>query len=54
MSPIGALNTIIDEGESLYLTVSPTSDMFFGHGSRTPGFVGMTDVTVTIPTVIAD
>ncbi|AXV05922.1 ABC transporter related [Euzebya pacifica] len=44
----------IDEGESLYLTVSPTSDMFFGHGSRTPGFVGMTDVTVTIPTVIAD
>ncbi|WP_157965074.1 CocE/NonD family hydrolase [Euzebya rosea] len=44
----------IDEGETLYLTVSPTSDMFFGHGSRTPGFVGMTDVAVTIPTVVAD
>ena len=44
----------VQEGETLYLTVSPVSDMFFGHGSRTPGGVGLTDVEVTIPTVVAD
>ena len=42
----------VAEGETLYLTVSPFSDMFFGHGSRTPGGVGLTDVELTIPTVI--
>jgi ABC-2 type transport system ATP-binding protein len=42
----------VEAGETLYLTVSPLSDMFFGHGSRTPGGIGLTDVEVTIPTVI--
>ncbi len=41
----------LEPGEKLFLTISGTSDMFFGHGSRTPGAIGMTDVTVTLPVV---
>jgi ABC-2 type transport system ATP-binding protein len=42
----------VPEGQSAYLTVSPVSDMFFGHGStRTPGVVGLEDITVNLPVV---
>ena len=44
----------LEEGEKLYLTISPFSGQLFGHGSRTPGFVGFTDVAVTVPTVVAE
>jgi ABC-2 type transport system ATP-binding protein len=39
----------IPEGQSLFLTVSPISDLSFGHGSRVPGAVVLTDVQLTIP-----
>ncbi|MPZ00601.1 MAG: peptidase S15 [Actinophytocola sp.] len=41
----------IGEGESLFLTVSPTSDMFAVHGSRTPGGLRLEDVTASLPVV---
>ncbi len=40
----------VPEGENLYLTVSPVSDLSFGHGSvRTPGAVLLQDLTVHVP-----
>jgi ABC-2 type transport system ATP-binding protein len=42
----------LEEGESLFLTVSPVSDMSFGHGSiRTPGAVALDDVHLDLPLV---
>jgi len=35
----------------LFLTVSPASDMFAVHGSRTPGALSLEDVTVRLPVV---
>lgn len=40
----------VPKGESLFLTVSPVSDMFFGHASRTPGGIVLSDLTLTLPT----
>ena len=42
----------VPEGQSLYLTVTPFSDMFFGHGSRPPGAMALSDLTVNLPTPI--
>jgi pimeloyl-ACP methyl ester carboxylesterase len=39
----------VPAGQSLFLLVSPTSDMFFGHGSRTPGAIELDGVTVHVP-----
>jgi ABC-2 type transport system ATP-binding protein len=39
------------DGERLYLTITGTSDMFFGHGSRTPGAITLSDVRVQLPVV---
>ena len=37
-------------GEKLYLTITPVSDMYFGHGSaRTPGVVTLENLKVTLP-----
>ena len=41
----------IPEGQSLFLTVSPVSDMFVGHGSRTPGAMLLEDAEVRVPVV---
>ena len=41
----------IPEGQSLFLTVSPVSDMFPGHGSRTPGTMILEDARVRVPVV---
>jgi ABC-2 type transport system ATP-binding protein len=41
----------VPAGQSLFLTVSPVSDMFGGHGSRTPGAMTLADVTVRVPVV---
>jgi len=41
----------VPAGQSLFLLVSPTSDMFFGHGSRTPGVIELDNVTVHVPVV---
>jgi len=40
----------VPEGQSLFLTVSPVSDMYFGHASRTPGAVVLSDLKLTLPT----
>ncbi len=40
----------IAEGQNLYLTVTPVSDMFFGHASRTPGALVLTGLKLTLPT----
>lgn len=37
-------------GKNLYLTITPVSDMYFGHGSRTPGAMVLTDVELDLPT----
>jgi ABC-2 type transport system ATP-binding protein len=39
----------VPAGENLYLTVTPVSDLFFGHGSRTPGAMVLTDVELDLP-----
>jgi ABC-2 type transport system ATP-binding protein len=39
----------IEAGEFLYLTVSPLSDMFVAHGSRTPGAMLLQGTTVHVP-----
>lgn len=39
----------VPAGQSLYLTISPVSDMFAGHGTRTPGAVGLDDLKVNLP-----
>ncbi|MBW3562702.1 MAG: lysophospholipase [Actinobacteria bacterium] len=39
------------EDEKLFLTISPLSDMFIAHGSRTPGAIALTDVTIDLPVV---
>jgi ABC-2 type transport system ATP-binding protein len=50
-----ALAIELEEGESLFLTASPMSDMSFGHGSiRTPGVVMLEDVVVDVPLVTDD
>jgi ABC-2 type transport system ATP-binding protein len=41
----------VPEGQSLFLTVSPVSDMFAGHGSRTPGALLLEDAQVRVPVV---
>lgn len=41
----------VEDGESLFLTVTPTSDMFALHGSRTPGAMLLRDVRVHLPVV---
>jgi alpha-beta hydrolase superfamily lysophospholipase len=39
----------VPKDQSLFLTVSPVSDMFFGHASRTPGAVILNDLKLTLP-----
>jgi hypothetical protein len=39
----------VPEGQSLFLTVSPVSDMYFGHASRTPGALVLGDLELTLP-----
>jgi ABC-2 type transport system ATP-binding protein len=40
----------VPQGSNVYLTISPVSDMFAGHGSiRTPGVVGLEDMKVHLP-----
>lgn len=42
----------VKEGEKLFLTVSPISDMSFGHGSiRTPGVVVLENLRLDVPVV---
>jgi pimeloyl-ACP methyl ester carboxylesterase len=41
----------IPAGQQLYLTVSPVSDMSFGHGSHVPGGFVFTDLKLEFPTV---
>lgn len=46
---LAGLAVDIDEDETLYLVVTPVSDMFVHHGSRTPGGLVFTDVSVHLP-----
>lgn len=39
----------VPDGQSLFLTLSPFSDMSFGHGSRAPGAIVLDSVTVRLP-----
>jgi ABC-2 type transport system ATP-binding protein len=39
----------VAEDETLFLTITPVSDMFFGHGSRTPGALVLSDVSLDLP-----
>jgi ABC-2 type transport system ATP-binding protein len=39
----------VPAGQSLFLLVTPTSDMFFGHGSRTPGVIVLDNAKVNLP-----
>jgi pimeloyl-ACP methyl ester carboxylesterase len=41
----------VPAGKSLFLTVSPVSDMFGGHGSRTPGEMTLDNTVVHLPVV---
>lgn len=46
-----AIAATVPAGKSLFLTVTPISDMFLLHGSRTPGAMVLGDVTVRLPVV---
>lgn len=39
----------VPEDQSLFLTVSPVSDLFFGHASRTPGAIVLSDLKLKLP-----
>lgn len=39
----------VPEGSSLFLTITPLSDLFFGHASRLPGAVVLSDLQLTLP-----
>ena len=39
----------VPKGQSLFLTVSPVSDMYFGHASRTPGGLVLSNLKLTLP-----
>ena len=39
----------VAEGETLFLTISPVSDMYFGHGSRTPGGLLLSNLDLELP-----
>ena len=39
----------VPKGQSLFLTISPISDMYFGHGSRTPAAMLLSDLDVKLP-----
>lgn len=39
----------VPEGEQLFLTITPLSDMYFGHGSRTPGALVLSDLKLSLP-----
>ena len=41
----------VPEGQSLFLLVSPVSDMSFGHGSRIPGAIAFEKTVVRLPVV---
>ena len=41
----------VPAGQKLFLTVSPVSDMFAAHGSRTPGALVLQDTVVRLPLV---
>jgi len=40
----------VPAGQKLFLTVSPVSDIFFGH-AKTPGFIALGDMAVRVPVV---
>jgi pimeloyl-ACP methyl ester carboxylesterase len=42
----------IPAGQSLFLTITPVSDMFFGHGSRAPAAFVFTDLSLHLPTTL--
>ena len=44
----------VPEGETLFLTVTPFSDMYFGHGSRVPGALVLSDLQLSLPSPHAD
>lgn len=39
----------LGEGEKLFLTITPFSDMYFGHGSKPPGGMALSDLQLTLP-----
>jgi pimeloyl-ACP methyl ester carboxylesterase len=39
----------VPEGKILFLTISPVSDMYFGHGSRVPAAMILNDLMLTLP-----
>lgn len=46
-----AIAVDVPEGSKLFLTVSPVSDMYFSHGSRTPGALVLESTVVRLPVV---
>ncbi|MCW2606885.1 MAG: peptidase [Frankiales bacterium] len=49
--PLPSVAVDVPEGSSLFLTVSPVSDMFAAHGSRTPGALLFQDAVLQLPVV---
>lgn len=46
-----AIGVTVPAGQSLFLTISPVSDMSFGHGSRTPGAMVFENAVIRLPVV---
>ncbi|HVF20512.1 MAG TPA: hypothetical protein VNA14_09745, partial [Mycobacteriales bacterium] len=46
-----SVSITVPAGQSLFLTLSPVSEMFAMHGSRSPGGWLLEDTVVTLPVV---
>jgi pimeloyl-ACP methyl ester carboxylesterase len=43
------VSVVVPEGQHLYLTIAPMSDLFFGHGSKAPTGWVLSDLQLTLP-----
>ena len=43
------VSVFVPEGQTLYLTISPLSDLFFGHGSKVPVGWMLSDLQIRLP-----
>jgi pimeloyl-ACP methyl ester carboxylesterase len=48
---LAGISAVIPEGQTLYLTITPVSEQYFGHGSRVPAAIVLSDLKLDLPGV---
>ncbi|MGH2806600.1 MAG: alpha/beta hydrolase family protein [Actinomycetota bacterium] len=46
---LAGVSVQVPKGQSLFLTITPESDMYFGHASRTPAALVLSNLKLTLP-----